>query len=75
MQPVKQQVRRRDDRDDEPEDEPGHEQRDDHDEGEDRQRWTDQEPEEHEGGHLDGAERLGGGDARERRVGLERLGG
>ena len=52
-----------------------HEERDDDDDDEDRQRRAHQEPEEHDGRHLDGAERAGGGLARQQGVLLERLGG
>ena len=60
---VDEQVRRREDRSEEPDDERDHEQRDDDDHDEDRQRRAHQEPDEHDGRDLDGAQRTGGGDA------------
>jgi DNA-directed RNA polymerase specialized sigma24 family protein len=72
---VDEQVRRRHDRDDEPEDERDRQQGHDDDDGQDRQRRAHQEPEEHDGRRLDAAERVGGGDACQRGVRLEPLGG
>ena len=71
---VDEQVRRREDREEEPEDEREHEDRDDDEEDEDRQRRAHQEPDEHDGRHLDGAEPVSDYDARQRGLLLEHLG-
>ena len=72
---VHEQVGEREDRDEQPADQRRHEQGDDDDDGEDRQRRAHQEPEEHDGRHLDGAERAGGCFACQQGVLLELLGG
>jgi hypothetical protein len=72
---VDEQVRRREDRNEKPEDERRHEEGDDDEEDKDRQRRAHQEPDEHDGRHLDGAERTSGCEACHQGVLLELLGG
>jgi len=72
---VHEQVRRPEDRGDKPEDKRHHQGGRDDDEREDRQRWAHQEPDEHNGGQLDGAERISGCEGCQRGVLLEFLGG
>ena len=72
---VEKQVRRREDGSEKPEDERHHEEGDDYDEDKDRQRRAHQEPDEHDGRHLDRTERTSGRDGRQRGVLLKLLGG
>ena len=72
---VDEQIRQRQDDQEQPDDRCDDEQGKDDDGGEDRQRRAHQEPEEHDGRHLDAAERAGGYLACHQGVVLELLGG